>query len=640
MCMRDRKAPFAFGVAAFLVPIVVYGLTLCRTVSFVDAGELCVTSHTLGIAHPTGYPLYVVLGRLFSLLPLGSIIARTNWMSAFFAALSVLFLYLTIFRVLNKKDDRRLRNSMLAFFCASSFGYTTILWSQAVITEVYSLTAFFASVLLYLAFSEFDKAPLLFAYLFGLSLTNHMSVIFLAVPCGIYLLVSRRETLKMLPVMSFLFLLGASAYIYLLVRAAQAPLFNWGNPSNIDRLVWHVTGRQYRGWMFSFDPGELKISLFYFVRLFADQYTPFLVWLPLLGVFVARKSRILQVAVLILALDVLYALNYFIPDIDAYYIPAFMMVALLSAFGLRFILSRVSRLPVLLVGILVPVAPLIAHYHKCDMSKNRIAYEYAENYLKSIDQGGLCLTNNWDIYSPLLYIRHIEGKRCDIIMIEKELLRRSWYFDYLKQEFPETYRMSEGEIESYLIELRSFEYRTLQSPVEIQRRFIYMIDSFVLNQMKKAPAYTTFINGIDSDGSLIGRGLEKIPHGLVYEFSEVSKPATFDYRNLELTESFATNTYKDERTHSNLAVYPKMMVLSGISLMNNLQYAKAKGLFREALLLDKDNLTARLNLGRAHLMLGEYSWAAENFQQVLQQYPENELARQGLSSALAKLGQK
>jgi len=631
--MRRGNTSLIFGIASFLIPLVVYGLTLCPTVSFVDAGELCVTSRLLGIAHPTGYPIYVLLGRLFSLIPVGTVIQRTNFLSALFAALAAFFLYLAIGSLLDRNNDQETKNAILAFFCSASFAFSTTLWSSAVVTEVYTLTALLGSILLFLTFSDLERGSLLFAYVFGVSLTNHMSILLVGIPCGVYLMAARKVPVRRIPLVVLLFILGLSTYCYLPVRAAHAPLMNWGDPSNLERFIWHVTGKQYRVWMFNLEPAVLKANLVHLLRLLSDQYTLFLLWLPVLGLFAARNSRPLKVVIAIFALDILYSLNYDIPDIDAYYIPAFMAMAVASAFGLRFLFARAKRLLLLLLGVVVPLVPLTAHYYKCDMSRNRIAYDYAANYLGSIDREGLCLTNNWDIYSPCLYIQHIERKRTDVILIDKELLRRSWYFDFLAKRYPETYAMSAREIESYLEELYHFEHGTLESPDEIQNRFIDMLNSLVLKQMRRGSAYTTFINGHDLDAPHTGKGFRKVPHGLVYEFNMTGEHTPFDWTSLSLEAGFDVNVYRDDRTRSNLTVYTRMMTASGIGLFREGKLDHARAAFEQALRLDSENLTAKLNLAGTYLMLGEYDLALKAFQQVLAQDPRNRMALDGLDTA-------
>ncbi|TET81979.1 DUF2723 domain-containing protein, partial [candidate division TA06 bacterium] len=277
--MHNKRLAVILGVAAFVLPLIIYSLTLCRTVGFVDAGELCVVSRTLGIAHPTGYPLYTLLGRLFSLIPFGSVVVRTNFMSAFFAALSTFILFITISRILASEGADPTRSRLLAFFCASSFAFSTTIWNQAVVTEVYSLTTFLISVLIFLTFSDDQRAPLLFAYTLGLALSNHMSALLVGIPCGIYILAVRKETLKKLPLMIVLFFLGLSIYAYLPIRAHENPVMNWGNPSTLERFIWHVSGKQYRVWMFSSELQVLKVHLVQCGRLALDQFTPFLLWL-------------------------------------------------------------------------------------------------------------------------------------------------------------------------------------------------------------------------------------------------------------------------------------------------------------------------------------------------------------------------
>jgi tetratricopeptide (TPR) repeat protein len=447
---------------------------------------------------------------------------------------------------------------------------------------------------------------------------------------------TRRIAVRRIPLTVFLFLLGLSAYVYLPVRAAQGPLLNWGNPTTLEKFLWHVTGKQYRVWMFNLEPAVLRANLVHFLRLVSDQYTPFLLWLPILGLLTARNKGPLVVAAAIFTFDLVYSLNYDIPDIDAYYIPAFMTMAMVSAFGLRFIFARAKRLSPVLLAVFVPLVPLTAHYFKCDMSRNTIAYDYADNYLRSVAPGGLCLTNNWDFYSPALYVQYVEGKRQDVILIDKELLRRSWYFDFLKRQYPTTYEMSAPETESYLEELDSFEHGKLQGSAEIQKRFIRMLNSLVSNQKTRGPAYTTFVNGRDVDAPLIGRGFRKVPWGMVYEFSTTGEHTPFDWSMLSLEGSFEANTYRDERTRSNLAVYPHMMLASGLGLLNEGEFEGAKPAFRRILHLDSENLTARLHLGGSHLMLGEYELAEESFRRVLAADPHNRMALEGLKAAQAQ----
>ena len=90
---RATRLVAAGSLLAFLAPLVVYIITLAREITFVDSGELSAVAAGLGIAHPPGYPLFTLLGRLFTLLPFGTVAFRVGLLSAFTTALAALLLY-------------------------------------------------------------------------------------------------------------------------------------------------------------------------------------------------------------------------------------------------------------------------------------------------------------------------------------------------------------------------------------------------------------------------------------------------------------------------------------------------------------------------------------------------------------------
>src|SRR4030081_2819213 len=96
----SEKAALIGAILMFVITLVVYGATLAPTVTFVDSGELIVAAKYLGVAHPPGTPLYVLLAHLFTLLPFGNVAARVNFASALFAALAASVMALLVSEIL------------------------------------------------------------------------------------------------------------------------------------------------------------------------------------------------------------------------------------------------------------------------------------------------------------------------------------------------------------------------------------------------------------------------------------------------------------------------------------------------------------------------------------------------------------
>ena len=116
---------------AYLLPI--YLLTMGQDVGTADTFEFQVVIPRLGIVHPTGYPLYILLSKPLTFLPFGTVAWRINLATALFGLAAVSLLYLLGWRLTGRP--------LLSLAAAALFGLTTTFWSQAVEAEVYTLHA-------------------------------------------------------------------------------------------------------------------------------------------------------------------------------------------------------------------------------------------------------------------------------------------------------------------------------------------------------------------------------------------------------------------------------------------------------------------------------------------------------------------
>ena len=417
-----------YAALAGLVALVVYLRTLAPTVMWYDMGELTTTSYVLGIAHNTGYPLYILLGKLFTFLPFGDVAYRVNLMSAVFAALTVSLVFLIIHDLT--------KSILAALFGSLTLAVSSTLWSTAIWAESYSLNAFFtAAITLLLLRWRVDGKPrqLYFAsLLFGLSLGNHR-LILLLVP-GILLFVwAGRHTLNAGRCLRCggLLLLGLSLYVYLPLRGSQEPPLSWAQPASFHTyLSMFLTGdSRSEYWSFTFFDHLDVVSAFPL-----NEFTFFGLALAAIGLGYAwRRQRLFAVYGLSLcALVAFVALSYNIHNIYNYFIPAYLMLAVwigcaakaLFSFGpqlldvkrpqwahSQYLFSPVAAVLLLLL----PLSLLARNLPRMDRSDDYSAYDFAQTTLANVKPQATIVTDSWSA-SPLWYVQLVQGYRKDVLV--------------------------------------------------------------------------------------------------------------------------------------------------------------------------------------------------------------------------------
>jgi hypothetical protein len=511
--MLTRPALWALCLA--VITLVVYLLTMSRTVGFIDSGELATVATTLGIAHPTGYPLFTLLGWIASHVPIGrEEIVRLNAMAALFTAGAVFLIFLVAYRLVSMVARHRQgakRVDEFLVLAATTGGmallaFSATFWSQAVAVEVYSLHLLLmgAILLTFLRAQEEGRPGFWFAaaFLAGLSFTNHMTTILL-IP-GLFTLYfiagpSREERWGILWRSALFFVFGLTPYLYLPLRATQSPVMDWGNPVTLYRFFNHISGRQYRVWIFSsFDAAGRQFS--HFLSSVPGEF----VWVGLVcaafGLVVLwRARRAMAIGTVVLFAGCLaYAVNYDIHDIDSYFLLAYVCIGLWAACGLFAVaVWMVERggwwrtwAPALVM--VVGMVPAYVHYREVDESGNYLVEDYTHNMFASLKPGAVVISYQWDYWvSASHYYQLVRGERPDIAVIDKELLRRSWYFHVLEQRYPWLMAASRGEVDAFLKELYKFEHDLPYAGQIIEARYAAMISSFVAKSMVSRPVYVT-----------------------------------------------------------------------------------------------------------------------------------------------------
>lgn len=515
----------------------VYLMTLAPGVDFIDAGELSAVAWTLGIAHPTGYPLFSVVGWCFAHVPLPvEPVVRLNIMAAVLGSAGVfMFFQLVAFilrEVFPSEDGQQERLRLAATTGASLLlAFSETYWSQAVAVEVYSLHLFLVSIVLYSFLSangstrqammeRMDRWWIAFAFTLGLAFANHMTTILLAPGFLVYYFWQqgwnarswRRIGLLVLP-----FLLGISVYLYLPIRGGEDPVMNWGAPTTLERFLWHVSGKQFRVWIFSSTSVAGKQFTYFLSSLPSEHgYVGLLLAIPGMILLWFRSKLIAVLTALLAIVCVGYSINYDIHDIDSYFLLSYLMVALWAGVTLfsagQWLMGRHASVHGLIIVSIMAIGliPLAVHYPTADESRDFLVEDYTANMFSSLDSGAIALSTQWDFWvSAAYYEQLVRRVRADVTVIDKELLRRSWYLHQLEHRFPQLIERSRPEMNAYLAELYKYEHDLPYESAVIERRYADLIMSFISRNLTDHPVYVTS----DIEQQYTG-GLRRIPEGL------------------------------------------------------------------------------------------------------------------------------
>jgi len=442
-------APPIVGAVTF----VAYLRTLMPGIAFGDWGEMQTVPHILGIAHPTGYPTYILVAWLGELIPIGSVAFRANLLSAVLVSLA-----LALATAISIRLGVRPLIAIAAGICTGAVG---TVWAAATVAEVNPLHLFFAAAMLHRALVWEERREVrdlvIGGLLVGLSLGNHLLTIFIAPFVALFVLwVGRREILAR----PWLLLAGAGAavvglmvYLYIPIAASRVPppALEYNHPVTLDAVWWLISGTQFRG-QFDFlsaaGPGKFIASLPGLWDLLVGRATPVL---PLLGagglvVLVWRRPAFGLMCVAILVLGGYVWANYL--ELEHYLLVPWLIVGIGAAVGLQaiadvvgFAVSRAGvgvdrgteadisrgRSPVGaagLVGVAVGCVGLVlagllgsANWAGADRSGDTSGSDYVNTVMASLPTNAAILSE-WDASTPLWQGQQVLGLRPDVIVVD------------------------------------------------------------------------------------------------------------------------------------------------------------------------------------------------------------------------------
>jgi len=417
-----------FPIILFLLAYSVYLKTSCKTIYLGDTPELATASYILGVAHPTGYPLFLLLGKLMTIIiPFGGVAFRSNLLSVICMALSTLLIY--------KISTEIYPNHLLGVFLALSASFTPTIWAEAGVSKVYILNLFFILLVFYLflRFDEFGGARLFFTILFclGLGLSNHIFVVVFLIPFSFLLFRKRYRMIlnkRVLLVGLTLFFVGLSIYLYVPLRASSNPEICWGKPDNLQRFERYLTQQQYNVKKGARDLSDSLFLLKKWALLIPSEYGFFITILILLGaVGLFSKKRVIflfLLGVVFINLVIVWFYGLGREFHLVYHIPVIVLLLFLvngiSMNGfMRKLLARQRTPYFIFLGVVILLFG--RNYHLANRSEHDFGYMHGVNIMNTMERNSTFFGETDTALFPLYYLSFVEGYRKDIRLIDRQL---------------------------------------------------------------------------------------------------------------------------------------------------------------------------------------------------------------------------
>ncbi len=406
-----------FGVVSGCFAVYVIGAT--RTIYVGDSGELVAAAYSLGIPHPPGYPLFVLLGKLWlAVVPFGTVAFQMSLFSAFFAALCCGLLFV----VCRGLDISR----MASIMATTALAFSPSFWSQANVQRVYALNGFFLvlSLWFYLKWCDdncFKNLALAF-FAVALGSCNHPFMGVFAIILILHSVCLRPRTFMNIGQFAMLAvagIMGLLPWLYLPLRSKMQPRLDWGNPESLDAFWDMVIRRDFWGRAWIEGPADLlPISTDYLTGIGAE-----FLWvgaiIACVGLWAMKSQHRWLFALIMIANFATIAWHGSRSDIfiwHRYFIPSFIVVAIALGAGVHWIVAHRWRYAGWLL-LLLPTASLCLHLRDMDRSKYQIADDFSRQILEQLPAGATLIANDDNILFVLIYLQLVEGLRPDINLV-------------------------------------------------------------------------------------------------------------------------------------------------------------------------------------------------------------------------------
>lgn len=444
---EDKRLDFVAALVLAALSLALYALTLAPSVMPGDSAECQYAAYLLYLVHPTGYPLYLLLGWAWThLLPLGDVAYRLNLFSAFWAALTVALVYLVSLKLLAQTlpGQRPLLHRLAAALGALALAVSETFWNRSLSAGIRTFHAFFVALLLYLLLRwaedvQRDRLLLAAAFVCGLSLAHHRTTVLLLPGALVFvvgaLLKARRALeVRRLLLLLALMLLPLLLYLYIPLRGPLDQTRNLEIAADKSVVLYESTFQEFRDYLLGSGYMDWVLPLEGLGRAgslwerLLSQFTLPGVLLGLLGLgrlASGRRWGFLALTGLAFLCNSIFALIYFV-EMRYLYIPVYLVFALWVALGGATLAELAGRLrlrgaawvgvAVAALLLLLPLSVLRLNYPLLDQSRNRDLPEFWQRVLSEpLPPGAIVVGNDRNEMQAMWYYQFVEGQRPDLV---------------------------------------------------------------------------------------------------------------------------------------------------------------------------------------------------------------------------------
>ena len=482
-----------FAFLTLALPLGLYIVTLAPTYIPVDSAEFALCIKFWGICHPPGFPLYTLIGKIFTeIFPFGSLIYKANLLSAIFSSITVFLVYLVLLQVGVRRT--------VAFLLSLLLAVSAVFWEFALAADVFSFATFLITATLLLTFKG---KPLWAFFALGLSASHfYISAVLFPILAWHFWPPARRasgpegaESWRRLIISALVFTIAFFPQAVMYFRMQTSPEINWGHAQGLTGFMKFVRREEFGSFFLLANP-VLVFSLDKFFKHFyvyiINLGANFGIILPILTLaaltfgrlFSKRKIAFLTVSLFLILVIQLILLSTIEPtgqdnpfQISKFYLSSFIFAVILAGIATDWAVNKFfgnETVYALLILAILTLIYLAANWRTHDFSQNHFSQNLVLDGLGQLPEGSIVITVSHQFYFGGLYEQKINSKFGDIILLyfpneknrDNEKYQPQLFVNPQDQAFINAVKKGEtlGKAEGYILETIA---KNLDKPIYI-----------------------------------------------------------------------------------------------------------------------------------------------------------------------------